>query len=271
MSFFKIIYIALFLLLSLAGNAQTLNNYQYVIVPEQFEFQKKPHQYDLNKLTQFLFNKYKFKALIKGDQFPEGVTICDVLQVAASGNGFMKTAIVLSLSDCNGKVVYTSPEGMSRNKDYKKAYHEAMRNVFKAPQLKNHIYTPVKTPKVDVPKKELPAVITQPRPVNPIQEGPKVLTGKRVTKTPAKATGPVLVFELRGKQYAFKPIGRNYAISQGEKSIGQATFSPEGNNYILKAGALSGTGMFDDYGNFELQRVNPVTQKPIKDVLARVE
>ena len=271
MSLLKIVHISLVLLLSVAAKAQTLNNYQYVVVSEQFEFQKKPHQYDLNKLTQFLFNKYKFKALIKGDSFPDGVTICDALQVTATGKGFMKTAVVLTLSDCNGKVVYTSPEGVSRNKDFKKAYHEALRNVFNDPQLKRHMYLPLKKGEVDVPEKPLPAVITQPIPVKTIKEEPKVLTGERVTKTPAKVTGPSLLFELRGKQYTFKPMGQNYIISQGGESIGQATFSPEGNNYTIKAGALSGIGVFDDYGNFELQRVNPVTQKPIKDVLARVE
>ncbi len=271
MSFLKKIQIALCLLLGFGINAQTLNNYQYVVVPEQFEFQKRPHQYDVNKLTQFLFNKYKFRALIKGDPFPDGVTICDVLQVTAKGGGFIKTTVALSLADCNGKLVYTSPEGVSRNKDYKKAYHEAIRNVFNDPQLKKHVYFPLKKPKVGTTEKNLPALITQPRPVKPIQEVPKVLTGKRVTKTPAKATGPSLLFELRGKEYTFKPQGKNYVIIEAGNPIGLAKFNTEKTNYTLKAGALSGTGIFDDYGNFELSRVNPVTQKPIKDVLARVE
>lgn len=271
MAFFKNIQIVLCLFIGLAAHSQALNNYQYVVVPEQFEFQKRPHQYDANKLTQFLFNKYKFKALIKGEPFPEGINICDALQVTAKGGGFMKTAIVLNLSDCNGKLIYTSQEGVSRNKDFKKAYHEAIRNAFNDPQLKRHVYFPSNKLKTDTPKKSMPAAITKPKPVKPILGMPKELKSKQVTKTQAKATGPSLFFELRGKQYIFTPQGRNYVIMQGKNPIGLATFNSNNANYTLKAGALSGTGEFDDYGNFELNRVNPVTQKPIKDILARVE
>ena len=274
MSFIKTIFFAFGLFSSVISYGQSLNNYQYVVVPEQFEFQRDPHDYDVNRLTQFLFNKYDFKALIKGEQLPAGSTICDALQVSVNSRGLIRTMMVLSLSDCNGKVIYTSPEGESRSKDYKTAYHEAMRNVFKDPRLKMHKYIPVKKPRV-LPSKPtgpstIPAEILKPRPVKPTLGLPKQLTGKRITKTPAKATGPDLIFELRGKQYVFKPQGENYVINHENKPIGQATRHAENGSYILKAGALSGSGFFDDYGNFELKRMNPVTQKPIKDILARV-
>lgn len=268
MSFIKTIFIAFGFFLSIASNAQSLNHYQYIVVPEQFEFQKSPHQYDVNRLTQFLFNKYNFKALIKGEQFPEGVTICDALQASVTGRGLIRTYLTLSLSDCNGKIITTFPEGESGDKDYKRGYHEAMRNVFKDPRLKMHKYIPLKKKKIANPS--IPAEILKPRPVKPTLGLPKQLTGKRITKTPAKATGPDLIFELRGKQYVFKPQGENYVINHENKPIGQATRHAENGSYILKAGALSGSGFFDDYGNFELKRMNPVTQKPIKDILARV-
>lgn len=253
------------------SNAQTLNNYKYVIVPEQFEFQRSPHDYDVNKMIQFTFNKYDFIAFLASEVPKSDLSICDALMASIKSTGFIKTTFVLTLKDCKGNIVYTSPKGTSIKKDYRVAYYEAVRDVFKAPQLRQHKYFPLKKPKVGAPKQSLPAVITKPRPIKPIKEGPKALTGKRVTKTPAKASGPSLLFALRAKQYAFIPQGRNYAIHQAGKPIGQATFNPESNNYNLKAGTLSGTGVFDDYGNFELNRVNPVTQKPIKDVLARVE
>ena len=148
-----------------------------------------------------------------------------------------------------------------------------MRNVFNDPRLKMHKYIPVKKLKSLPPqssKPSIPAKISKPRPIKPTSEAPKALTGKSITKTPAKATGPDLIFELRGKQYAFQPQGRNYIISHAGKLIGQATFRPENKRYIIKAEALSGSGVFDDYGNFELSRVNPVTKKRIKDILARV-
>lgn len=273
MPFIKTIFITLGFFFSAISYAQSLNNYQYVVVPEQFEFQKSPHQYDVNKLTQFLFNKYNFKALIKGEQFPEGVTICDALQASATSRGLTRTRLTLSLSDCNGKVIFTSPEGESKIKDFKKAYNEAMRKVFTNPALKSHKYLPVKKQQIAAvkpSKPSIPAVMAKPRPIELIKGPPKLLVGKKITKTPAKATGPDLIFELRGKQYVFQPQGKNYVINHENKPIGQATLHAENGSYILKAGALSGSGSFDDYGNFELNRVNPVTQKPIIDILARI-
>jgi len=66
------------------------------------------------------------------------------------------------------------------------------------------------------------------------------------------------------------PIGKSYIIKHADSTIGEARLNPNKTSYTLKAGVLSGTGVFDDYGNFELSRVNPLTQKPIKDILARM-
>jgi len=271
MSFFKTASFVVLLFLGLVSNAQILNSYQYVIVPEKFEFQREAHDYDLNKMVQFKLNKVNFVAIIEGSESPNNFSICDALKASVEDKGFLHTKLVLTLKNCKGDIVYTSPKGLSIKKDYKIAYYEAIRKVFKDPLLKSHKYLAVKKTETSVPKKPLPEVLTKPRPVTPIVGAPKALTGKRVTKTPAKATGISLLFELRGKQYTFKPVGDNYVISQSGKTIGQATFNSADNNYDLSAGALSGKGVFDDYGNFELSRLNPVTQKPIKDILARVE
>ena len=101
MSFIKTIFFAFGLFSSVISYGQSLNNYQYVVVPEQFEFQRDPHDYDVNRLTQFLFNKYDFKALIKGEQLPAGATICDALQVSVNSRGLTRTRLTLSLwIDC---------------------------------------------------------------------------------------------------------------------------------------------------------------------------
>ena len=51
--------------------------------------------------------------------------------------------------------------------------------------------------------------------------------------------------------------------------VGKAFKSSTKNNYIVKAGDLSGNGHFDAYGNFILERINPVTNKLITDTFAR--
>ena len=48
----------------------------------------------------------------------------------------------IQLKNCDGEVVYTSEEGLSREKNYKKAYHEALRMAFKFLEAKNYRYEP---------------------------------------------------------------------------------------------------------------------------------
>ncbi|HET8754196.1 MAG TPA: hypothetical protein VFM59_07520, partial [Salinimicrobium sp.] len=50
-------------LIGIEIQAQEVNNYKYVIVPETFEFQDEPNEHQLNALTEFLFEKYGFEAL----------------------------------------------------------------------------------------------------------------------------------------------------------------------------------------------------------------
>ena len=271
-SLFKKLTITITFLLSIITNGQSLNNYEYVVVPEQFEFQRSPHDYEVNKLTEFLFNKYNFKAFIKGELLPDGITVCDVLETSITGGGFLNTKLTLKLLNCKGEVIYTSEQGTSRKKDYKQAYHEAIRMIFKDPRLKLHKYKEGLKPKTknySAKEKEILTVDSaKPESVKP-QKAPVILKGKRTTRTPAKFTGPSIIFKLRQKEYVFQPIGKNYVIEHDNETIGEARLNPDNVSYTLKADALSGTGVFDDYGNFELTRINPLTQKQIKDVLAR--
>ena len=52
----------------------------------------------------------------------------------------LTTKIVIELKDCNGKLVFTSEEGRSRIKDYKRAYRQAIRNAFKSFKKLNYSY-----------------------------------------------------------------------------------------------------------------------------------
>ena len=109
---------------------KSLNDYTYVVISEQFEFQNEKDKYQLNSLTKFLFNKYGFHAFFNAE-VPVNVKRCDGLWVEAEGTpGFIITKIQLVLSDCNGNEVYRTKFGKSKIKDYKKAYYESMREAF---------------------------------------------------------------------------------------------------------------------------------------------
>ena len=54
------IIVAFFALFSIVSvSAQELADYKYIVIPQKFEFQDEPGQYDLNALTRFLFIKYE--------------------------------------------------------------------------------------------------------------------------------------------------------------------------------------------------------------------
>tara|TARA_B100000902_G_C27188609_1_gene852692 strand:+ start:206 stop:973 length:768 start_codon:yes stop_codon:yes gene_type:complete len=109
---------------------KSLNDYAYVVISEQFEFQNQKDKYQLNSLAKFLFNKYGFNAFFNAE-LPASVKRCDGLWVEAEGSpGFIITKIQLVLSDCNGNEVYRTKFGKSKIKDYKKAYYESMREAF---------------------------------------------------------------------------------------------------------------------------------------------
>ncbi len=129
----KKFYLIVFCFLCIIPNSfsqKTLSDYSYVIVSKQFNFQNEKDQYQLNSLTKFLFNKYGFHAYFNYE-VPNNVKRCDGLWADAEGTpGFIYTKIEVVLRDCNGTEVFRSIEGKSKQKDFKKAYYESMREAF---------------------------------------------------------------------------------------------------------------------------------------------
>jgi len=250
-------YIVLLLLsLSTLSFGQTLSNYKYVIVPNTFSFQKKPHQYNLNNLTKFLLNKYNFEAFIEGDgeeKIPE-IDATKLLRLKVTEKGRLMSKIKLVFLDYKGAQVYTSKEGRSNRKDFKASYTEALRNAFKDKVITSHVYN--KTPEV---KTEQVVVATK-----------KVALPK--SKSFFKTEVFQLTFHLRGKQYSFVPASKLvYKILHDATVVGKATLQKNGVDYKLEAGTLTGMGKFDDYGNFILTRVNPANNKSLTDTMIRVK
>lgn len=124
---------------------ENLNKYKYVLVPNQFEFQKNAGDYDLNRLTKFLFKKYGFNALLSNEVYPDDFAQNRCLGLTAQlrkQSSFLKSKIKVELVNCYNQVVFTSNEASSKEKDYKKAYHEATRKAFESFNGLNYIYKP---------------------------------------------------------------------------------------------------------------------------------
>ena len=134
----KIKFLSMLITLIVVSNVNSqsnLNDYKYVIVPNKFDFLKEKDQYQLNSLSEFLFNKYGFLAIKEGSAYPSDLSGNRCLALRSDvikGPGMFKTKLNVELKDCNDQVVYTSEVGESREKEYKKSYKEALRNAFKS-------------------------------------------------------------------------------------------------------------------------------------------
>lgn len=143
----KALYIVLFLIVahftSFAQNS--INDYKYIIVPKKFDFLKEADLYQVNSLTKFLFNKYGYEAYMQDEDLPEDLRankcLALISDVVKEGN-FLKTKLRIDLKDCIGNVVYSSPFGESREKEYSKAYNLALRDAFKTFQNLDYAYQP---------------------------------------------------------------------------------------------------------------------------------
>lgn len=110
-----------------------INSYKYIIVPNQYEFQKSKDQYQLNSLVKFLFEKDGFKVASTDAPFPEELakSPCMALKaIVENKSGMLSTKVRIDLIDCYNAVVFSTEEGKSKIKDYKKGYHDAVRKAF---------------------------------------------------------------------------------------------------------------------------------------------
>lgn len=137
-------------LLSCAAKAQNLNEFKYAIVPEKFSFLKESNQYNLSLKSKLFMQKYGFETYFNNEvEVPTDFlqnncnkVYFDLIEVS----NMFSTKIKVVLKDCKGTVLVTSDEGMSRDKEYKVAYNEALSNALNNfSQVKNHIYQPTKS------------------------------------------------------------------------------------------------------------------------------
>lgn len=122
---------------------KTVNSYKYVLVPHHYEFLKSPDKYQLNSLTKFLFDKAGFTTLFTDEVYPQELAAnrCLALRVVVDDNsGMFSTKLRINLLDCHNIVVYSTIEARSKEKEYKKAFHEAMRNAFEEIKGLNYSY-----------------------------------------------------------------------------------------------------------------------------------
>lgn len=128
-------YLLLLLLFTaLSGYTQnTINNYKYILVPEQFSFFKEVNKYGLNNLTRKLLEEKGFTVYFDNENLPVEIAANKCKAMTADlteKKGMFTTRLTLILKDCQGNVVFKGEEGKSKEKDFTAAYQEALQNAF---------------------------------------------------------------------------------------------------------------------------------------------
>lgn len=143
----KALYIFIFLLIGQFSSfsQSSVNDYKYIIIPNQYEFLKQKDQFQINSLTKFLFNKYGYKALMQDEVFPDELNNNRCLGLMADvikDSGMFKSKLQIILKDCKGNIVQSSRVGESREKEFGKAYNLALRDAFETFQNLGYEYQP---------------------------------------------------------------------------------------------------------------------------------
>lgn len=207
----KTFSISLFLIFSFSVlfAQKNINSYKYILVPKQFEFQKSADQYQLNSLTKFLFEKSGFIVLFTDENFPADLASNSCLGLKAKINndsGMFSTKMNVVLTDCTNQVVFSTIDGKSKEKDYKTAYHEALRMAFADIENLNYAYdgsidgnekiiveNKVEIEKLTV-KEIIPVVeVKQAMEVSKVKETPPMSISKKIDKKEAKEEKPETV------------------------------------------------------------------------------
>lgn len=207
----KTFSISLFLIFSFSVlfAQKNINSYKYILVPKQFEFQKSADQYQLNSLTKFLFEKSGFTVLFSDENLPADLASNSCLGLKAKINndsGMFSTKMNVVLTDCTNQVVYSTIEGKSKEKDYKTAYHEALRMAFadienlkyaydgsingnEKINVENKVEIEKLTVKEIIPAVEVKEVTEAPK----VKETPPMSIAKKIDKKEAKEEKPETV------------------------------------------------------------------------------
>ena len=158
----KNIILVLFLIMSnifVFGQEKKVNNYKFIVVPDKFDFLNQRDKYKTSSLTKFLLKKNGFTVVLNSEQYPKDLinNPCSALNALVLDKSSMfKVKVIIELRDCSNRLLYTSEEGVSRLKEFKKGFQEAIRNAHAS--MIDVVYEPFLLETIGKDKKEIVTV-----------------------------------------------------------------------------------------------------------------
>jgi len=239
-------YLMLLLLVTASGFSQSISDYRYAIIPAKFNAQKKSGQFGLNELTRQFLQKNGYTAYLDSEILPAEVTNenCNKFYIDVyENNSMLKTRLKVVIKDCTNKILFTSEEGESIDKDNRVAYNQALRAAFQSFDKPEYRYNPSSA---SVPKKEEPQTV------------------KAVDKPLEK---PAAQISISRNDFFAKPIAEGYQLLTNDTAIPQyvlTIFKTSAKNVYLatlnnRNGVVvnkSGQWLFECYENGKLVSEN---------------
>lgn len=216
---------------------EAMNAYKYVIVPSQFEFQRKAHQYGVNELLKYKFQQLGFETYMDTENIPEHIMRdnCLVLKpVAKSNSGTFITRVSVEVKNCSNEVLFVTEEGKSNDKSYKRAFAIALRQALKSFNGYRLEYKP----------KNNEVVVVEQQP-----------TQEPITAQPVKDNSSKFLF--KGMQCSFIKTNPLYYAEiknvESDQLIGTLSRSSKQGIYHVKLDAKIGLGYYDEAGSFIIE------------------
>jgi len=257
----------------LMSSAQDLNNYKYIIVPETFSFTDGVDQYRLNSLTKFLFEKNGFNTVMKTEDKPVDLKNDPCLglntNITDNSNLFV-TKLTLQLIDCGGNVVFETKEGSTRAKDFKTAYHEALRDAFSTVETLEYKYVESATMKEESSEK---GVVAAPTVSAKESENKKDKVGNKENAkmdSYSKANNDISEINIEEREflysektYSLKVTAQGLGLFQENSSdpIAILIETNGGESYIYNSLTNQGVAYYDDNGNLIVEYFNKLENK----------
>jgi hypothetical protein len=243
-------FLFLLLLVSSYSFSQSVNDYAGVIIPLKYDFLKSENQYRLATLTKVNLKKAGFEAFYANETFPTGYNDrCTLLNVdVLRDNAFLVTKLYVVFKDCNGKVVYKSEVGKSKEKDYEAAYSGALNMAFTSVYALNYKYNGT-----------LPASNTNVAAVSPVTASvaPVTAVAVNVASSSSEPDGSVLFAQ---------PIKNGFQLRDSTPKVVMKVYKTTNPSiYLASKGDIQGTlTLKDNQWHFEYYEKDTLMSEIIK-------
>lgn len=221
-------FLLLFVLfIAVSGFSQSINDFQYVVVPTKFSLFKDNDKYRLNTTTKLLLEKYGLKVYMSNDPALNDIgDYCSRLYAdLVQDKDFLLTKVKIVLKDCRENLVFETEYGKSREKEYEVAYNQALRGTAKSFDKLDYHYNG---------KSGLVTAGTSASATNPGQKDiSEVLSNKAESLDITPATAGVFYFA--------QPTATGFQVVDSEpKVILRLYTTSQKNVFISEKGALKG-------------------------------